>query len=31
VSGADRAEAAAQLRRRFPDADLAPALADVFD
>ena len=31
VSGADRAEAAAQLRRRFPDADLAPVLADVFD
>jgi len=30
VSGADRAGAAAQLRRRFPDADLAPVLADVF-
>jgi len=30
LAGADRAQAAAQLRRRFPDADLAPVLADVF-
>ena len=30
VSGADRTEAAAQLRRRFPAADLEPALDDVF-
>jgi hypothetical protein len=30
VSGCDRAQTAARLRERFPGADLAPVLADVF-
>lgn len=30
VSGCDREQTAARLRERFPGADLAPALADVF-
>lgn len=30
VSGCDRAEAERRLRERFPDANLAPVLTDVF-
>ena len=30
VAGYDRAQAEARLRERFPGADLAPVLADVF-
>lgn len=30
VAGCDREQVAARLRQRFPEADLAPVLADVF-